>query len=89
MSSSLILHPMNLLVLQNELEIYSLNSQLFSDKINKRSNFKLISSKHLIDISTVMNIIIRSFLFLMFRSTLMRNLLLENRETMEGLIESS
>lgn len=86
MSSSLILHPMNLLVLQNELEIYSLNSQLFSDKV---SNFKLISSKHLIDISTVMNIIIRSFLFLMFRSTLMRNLLLENRETMEGLIESS
>lgn len=81
---------MNLLVLQNELEIYSLNSQLFSDKINKRSNFKLISSKHLtIDISTVMNIIIRSFLFPMFRSTLMRNLLLENRETMEGLIESS
>lgn len=43
---------MNLLVLQNELEIYSLNSQLFSDKVNKRSNFKLISSKHLIDIST-------------------------------------
>lgn len=89
MSSSLILHPMNLLVLQNELEIYSLNSQLFSDKVNKRSNFKLISSKYLIDISTVMNIIIRSFLFPMFRSTLMRNLLLENRETMEGLIESS
>lgn len=80
---------MNLLVLQNELEIYSLNSQLFSDKINKHSNFKLISSKYLIDISTVMNIIIRSFLFPMFRSTLMRNLLLENRETMEGLIESS
>lgn len=80
---------MNLLVFQNELEIYSLNSQLFSDKINKISNFKLISSKHLIDISTVMNIIIRSFLFPMFRSTLMRNLLLENRETMEGLIESS
>lgn len=80
---------MNLLVFQNELEIYSLNSQLFSDKINKYSNFKLISSKYLIDISTVMNIIIRSFLFPMFRSTLMRNLLLENRETMEGLIESS
>lgn len=80
---------MNLLVLQNELEIYSLNSQLFSDKVNKRSNFKLISSKHLIDISTVMNIIIRSFLFPMFRSTLMCNLLFENRETMEGLIESS
>lgn len=36
-----------------------------------------------------MNIIITSFLFPMFRSTLMRNLLLENRETMEGLIESS
>lgn len=80
---------MNLLVFQNELEIYSLNSQLFSDKINKRSNFKLISSKYLIDISTVMNIIIRSFLFPMFRSTLMCNLLFENRETMEGLIESS